>query len=73
MKKKLNFSDRKYNYVLLAENAYLSGKKERAIEFYKKAIQFKGDIGGDIAILYNIAQIYDEIDKPIYAIETYKR
>jgi len=73
MKKGLSVMDRKNNYLLLAEEAYLDGKKEKAIEFYKKALQFKGNIEDDIAILYNMAEIYDEIDKPLYAIERYRK
>ncbi|WP_353092840.1 tetratricopeptide repeat protein [Tissierella praeacuta] len=63
---------RQYNYVLLAENAYINDNKEKAIEFYKKALQFRGNMVDNIAILYNIAQIYDEINNIMKSLSTYE-
>ena len=62
MKQKIKDSDRQYNYVLLAENAYLNDNKKRAIDFYEKALRFRGELKDNIAILYNIAHIYDELE-----------
>lgn len=73
MKRGLSLSDRRHNYILLAEEAYINDNKEKAVEFYNKALQFGGNIVEDIAILYNMAQIYDEMDMPQDAIKIYER
>lgn len=63
--------ERQYNYIVLAENFYLDNKKEKAIRFYEKALEFKGTVDVYKTILYNIAQIYDEIDEKAKAIDYY--
>ena len=51
LKQKIKESERQYNYVLLAENAYLNDNKKRAIDFYEKALEFRGEVIDKIAIL----------------------
>ncbi len=72
MKTNLNSLDRRYNYIILAENFYLEDSKEKAIKFYQKALKFPGDEDDTIDILYNIAFIYDEMDNVKEALKAYK-
>ncbi|MFS8541878.1 MAG: tetratricopeptide repeat protein, partial [Tissierellales bacterium] len=73
MRKQLSKRDRRKNYIILAENSYLNGNKDRAVQFYTKALEFEGDEEETIQILYNIAIIYDEMDEPEKALLTYKK
>lgn len=73
MKQKIKESERQYNYVLLAENAYLNDNKKRAIDFYEKALEFRGEVIDKIAILYNIAHIYDELNYLSESLEYYEK
>lgn len=68
----INNEERQYNYVVLAENAYINNNRKKSIEFYKKALSFEGRIEDTIAILYNIAEIYDEMDNLEEALNSYK-
>lgn len=52
---------RRNNYMLLAEESYLQNDKEAAVEFYKRALSFQGNLDETILILFNIAIIYDEL------------
>lgn len=63
--------ERQYNYIVLAENFYLDNKKRKAVSFYEKALEFKGNLDVCKTILYNIAQIYDEIGEINKAIDYY--
>lgn len=55
MKSHLTNFDRRYNYIILAENFYLDDYKEKAVKFYFKALNFPGEAEEDLEILYNIA------------------
>ena len=70
---KLRNEQRRKNYILLAENHYLQGDKEKAIHFYNKSIEFKGLKEEDIEILFNIALIYDELNLPLDSKDAYNR
>src|SRR5699024_9816909 len=72
MKSHLTNFDRRYNYIILAENFYLDDYKEKAVKFYFKALNFHGEAEEDLEILYNIAIIYDKMDKLTEALKTYK-
>ena len=61
------------NYILLAENEYLQGNKEKAIDFYLKSLEFKGSKEEDIEILFNLALIYDELDLALESKKAYER
>ncbi len=69
----LKNSDRRKNYIILAENFYLDEDREKAIEFYNRALKFSGEKDEDIEVLYNVAIIYDELDIPKKALKTYKK
>lgn len=69
----LKDSDRRKNYIILAENSYLDKNMEKAIEFYNKALKFSGEKAENIEILYNMAIIYDELDIPKEAFYRYKK
>ncbi len=73
MKSSLNNLDRKENYIILAENSYLEGNLERSLKFYSRALQFTKSKTENIAILYNIAIIYDEMDIPEKSLRIYKK
>lgn len=64
---------RRNNYIILGENFYLDNKKEKAIQFFNKALEFEGIISDDVIILFNIAIIYDELEDYIGTFNTYKR
>lgn len=68
----INNEERQYNYVVLAENAYINNNKKKSIEFYKKALGFNGRLEDSVAILYNIAEIYDEMEQSEEALNSYK-
>ena len=72
MKDQLSNIDRRKNYIILAENAYLDEDKKNAIKFYIKALKFKGNKADNIQILYNMAIIYDELDIPEKALKAYE-
>ena len=55
--KKIKEHERQKNYIILAENAYLSNNKKEAIKFYNKALKFRIDQDNHITILYNMGQI----------------
>ncbi|HSH35056.1 hypothetical protein [Schnuerera sp.] len=55
MTRQLDNFDRRKNYIILAENAYLQGNREKAVKFYIRALKFKGSKTDNIQILYNIA------------------
>ena len=73
MSRQLSNKDRRKNYIILAENSYLDGDRERAVRFYNRALRFEGDKDETIQILYNIAIIYDELDLPEKALRAYRK
>ncbi|WMM25727.1 tetratricopeptide repeat protein [Tissierella sp. MB52-C2] len=70
---KITNNNKQYNYILLAENFYLNNDKEKAISFYGKALEFTEEIGEYTSILYNIAEIYDELDYMEKSLFTYEK
>jgi len=57
------------NYRILAEEFYYNGKLESAIEFYNKALTYRGSVDDTCLILFNLGVIFWEmgnIRKAIY-------
>ena len=69
---KITSNNKQYNYILLAENFYLNNDKKKSISFYRKALEFTEEIGEYTSILYNIAEIYDELDCIEKSLSTYE-
>lgn len=70
---KITSNSKQYNYILLAENFYLNNDKEKAINFYGRALEFTEETEEYISILYNIAEIYDELDYMENSLSTYEK
>lgn len=50
------------NYRVLAEEFYYNGKLNLAIDFYKRALSYRGDKDDTSLILFNLGVIYWEMD-----------
>jgi len=66
-------TQRRKNYIVLAENFYLDNNRDKAIKFFKKALEFDGIKEEDISILFNIAAIHDELGNVDESLIIYKK
>ncbi|HEY4543290.1 MAG TPA: tetratricopeptide repeat protein, partial [Tissierellaceae bacterium] len=64
-------NQKRNNYIVLGEASYINGEKEKAVEFYKKALEYDGN--NDIDIYFNLAIIYDELDLVDESISSYQK
>ena len=59
------------NYIVLAEKAFLEEDRKLSLSFYKRALRFSSD-EEYIDTLFNIALIYDELELFSESIRSYK-